>query len=1203
MPVNGLTVSRKKQTAPRHRVAGQEVSKKMERVEEKVVVGKKGRMVMLEITEKPQQQRQQQQQKQKRHVPPSLQEQEQQQPTPRVSIKLTSAARRNARTPTEVAKAPAAPVPAATILRGPSVAHRESGKHNGNSEHCRHKDDYSFLEDDFSFDDGEIEGSSSSPTACPFKAAVEATELAQKAKQELCQAKLVTEKRKDMVDEKMRDTDVAWVQQLSVKAMNAVTAASNMTSGAAAAMYTANREDPRNQATGSTAAVTAVGTCSPYGKPQRRKWKRINRNANASAATPPAGTSQPGERGTTTTAVMEVHKKRGIDATGTMATAAKPTEARNVSSDESEAALALAGLAAPASTRTPAAPARETQTMSPISDSADTATVTAGFSHREGDGSAGSPTVVATAAVGDAAIGSAPRVLPPVPAALPGTASAPAAGTGMAMEEEEPHSTELAVACIGATPWVMPPALAALPVPASAPAAVSEMAIVEEQACQMTAAAALLAITATPWAMPPAPAALAVPAAMPAVGGMSAMDQEQAGKSTAAEGLVVMPTTPRAMPAAPAALAVPAAVPAVGEISAMDQEQASKSTAAADVSAMPATPSAMPPTPAALLVPAVVPAVSAVSAMVENQVRSTESGVVAMPATPWSISVAPAALLVPTSAPAGDSEMAMDEGLARKTASASASVATAATPSAMPSVLAAVPAVGGISAMDEQRPCKTAAAASATAVKTAATWSMAPLLAALAVPGEHTDEQDGATGVQGSKKEDEKLEEGEIRLERKASIEVTRKWMSTLGYTPAEAAAGFAAAETGAAAAAAAAAKAAAAKVAKATAAKATKAAAATGTAVAATAAVAVSPIAAKAAAMAKTFLEPGALLASARASDVMLTLTTAVQQTVKQSPAVGKTVDAPPMVESVGQEAQGERNRSLGVGDSEYCGAGRRAEHNDTVFPLRLSPPAPSKIHQTAVAVAESLAAKAEEQVPLLELAETNSSPSDPTCAPVTAKTVADAAYGETTKGFIKFSQGAALDDKAPTTASTSSRDTAQLLLLGDRAVLRERKRAEMKMSSRSSLLTMASPARAAAARTRTRARFSRQARAARKALRREDVMSRGTVLWRGGGSNNGGTTTVGKEGEEARENRDDGRVTNAPNGAVEAAQTQSWSLSAEIVRRPQQRQQEQQERLSTLIRMHRIVSEIRTVRRAYKTDAFRLRVWRTSASRQVEV
>ncbi|CAN0280460.1 unnamed protein product, partial [Ectocarpus sp. 13 AM-2016] len=160
------------------------------------------------------------------------------------------------------------------------------------------------------------------------------------------------------------------------------------------------------------------------------------------------------------------------------------------------------------------------------------------------------------------------------------------------------------------------------------------------------------------------------------------------------------------------------------------------------------------------------------------------------------------------------------------------------------------------------------------------------------------------------------------------------------------------------------------------------------------------------------------------------------------------------------------------------------------------------------------------------------------------------------------------------------------------------------MRMSSISSLLTMASPARAAAARTRTRARFSRQARTARKALRREDVMSRGTsVLWRGGGRNNGGTTTVGQEGEEARDNRDDGRVTNTPNGAVEAAQTQSWLLSAEMVQRPQQQKQKYQERLSTLVGMHRIVSDIRTVRRAYKTDAFRLRVWRTSASRQVEV
>ncbi|CAB1117111.1 unnamed protein product [Ectocarpus sp. CCAP 1310/34] len=210
----------------------------------------------------------------------------------RVSIKLTSAARRNARTPAEVAKASAAPVPASTILRGPLVAHRESGMRNVNSDHGSDKDDYSSLEDDFTFDGDDFEGSSSSPTACPLKAAVEATELAQNARDELCLAELVTEKRKDMVDEKMRDTDVAWVQQLSVKAMNAVTAASNMTSGAAAVMYTANRGDPRSQAMGSTAAVTAAGTCStsaPSRTPQRRRWERINRNANASAATPPRG--------------------------------------------------------------------------------------------------------------------------------------------------------------------------------------------------------------------------------------------------------------------------------------------------------------------------------------------------------------------------------------------------------------------------------------------------------------------------------------------------------------------------------------------------------------------------------------------------------------------------------------------------------------------------------------------------------------------------------------------------------------------------------------------------------------------------------------------------------------------------------------------------------------------------------------------------
>ncbi|CAM9909693.1 unnamed protein product, partial [Ectocarpus sp. 4 AP-2014] len=82
---------------------------------------------------------------QKRHVPPSLQEQP---PTPRVSIKLTSAARRNARTPGEVAKTPAARVPAATILWGPLVAHRESGKRNGNSDHGSDKDYYNFLMDD-----------------------------------------------------------------------------------------------------------------------------------------------------------------------------------------------------------------------------------------------------------------------------------------------------------------------------------------------------------------------------------------------------------------------------------------------------------------------------------------------------------------------------------------------------------------------------------------------------------------------------------------------------------------------------------------------------------------------------------------------------------------------------------------------------------------------------------------------------------------------------------------------------------------------------------------------------------------------------------------------------------------------------------------------------------------------------------------------
>ncbi|CAN0233141.1 unnamed protein product [Ectocarpus fasciculatus] len=323
-------------------------------------------MVMLEVTQKPQPQQQlqqQQQQQQKRNVPPSLQKQP---PTPRVSIKLTSAARRNAGTPAEGAKACAAPVPAATILRGSLAAHRESRNGNGYSDNGSGKDDYSLLEDEISFDDDDFQGSSSSPTACPFEVALQATELAQKAKDELCTAQLVTEQRKSTAGEIVRGIDVAWVQQLSLKTSKAVDAASRATAAAAAAAKDTTARENR-QATASTTAGTAAGTCSQptpnSSRPAMRKWRRMPRNANASAAAPPAGTTQTGEWGIPTTAGMAVHQKRGIDAASTMAIAAKPTLARKVSSDANKAALAMAGLTTLTATRLPAPAASETQAM------------------------------------------------------------------------------------------------------------------------------------------------------------------------------------------------------------------------------------------------------------------------------------------------------------------------------------------------------------------------------------------------------------------------------------------------------------------------------------------------------------------------------------------------------------------------------------------------------------------------------------------------------------------------------------------------------------------------------------------------------------------------------------------------------------------------------------------------------------------------
>ena len=46
MAVNGLISSRKRQTEPQYRVAGQDVGETTERVEDKVVVGRKVRMVI-----------------------------------------------------------------------------------------------------------------------------------------------------------------------------------------------------------------------------------------------------------------------------------------------------------------------------------------------------------------------------------------------------------------------------------------------------------------------------------------------------------------------------------------------------------------------------------------------------------------------------------------------------------------------------------------------------------------------------------------------------------------------------------------------------------------------------------------------------------------------------------------------------------------------------------------------------------------------------------------------------------------------------------------------------------------------------------------------------------------------------------------------------------------------------------------------------
>lgn len=225
----------------------------------------------------------------------------------RVSIKLPSAARRNARTPTEVAKASAAPVPAATILRGPSTAHRASGNGNGYSDDGSDKDDYRFLKDSFfSFCDDEIERLSSSPLGSSVKAAQEATEFSQRVTDALAATQRLLATKKGTSGDKTRDIDEARIQQLSIKAMKAVTVASWVAAAAAAAATKDSTAREDLQARASTVAGTAAGSCSQptpnSTRPAMRKWRRMPRNANASAAAPPAGTTQTGERGIPTTA-------------------------------------------------------------------------------------------------------------------------------------------------------------------------------------------------------------------------------------------------------------------------------------------------------------------------------------------------------------------------------------------------------------------------------------------------------------------------------------------------------------------------------------------------------------------------------------------------------------------------------------------------------------------------------------------------------------------------------------------------------------------------------------------------------------------------------------------------------------------------------------------------------------------------------------
>ncbi|CAN0347782.1 unnamed protein product, partial [Ectocarpus fasciculatus] len=106
----------------------------------------------------------------------------------------------------------------------------------GYSDDGSDKDDYRFLKDSFfSFCDDEIERLSSSPLGSSVKAAQEATEFSQRVTDALAATKRLLATKKGTSGDKTRDIDEARIQQLSIKAMKAVTVASWVAAAAAAA--------------------------------------------------------------------------------------------------------------------------------------------------------------------------------------------------------------------------------------------------------------------------------------------------------------------------------------------------------------------------------------------------------------------------------------------------------------------------------------------------------------------------------------------------------------------------------------------------------------------------------------------------------------------------------------------------------------------------------------------------------------------------------------------------------------------------------------------------------------------------------------------------------------------------------------------------------------------------------------------------------